>query len=102
MRIKEERRAEKEWKKQEFERRREEKRIRVMEESICSGCRGFGHVACHCRKVGEEGPAKVPLNKFEMLKDKIIQRGEGSGREVVKDRKEILREERAKRGIEVR
>ena len=31
-----------------------------------------------------------------------MQRGEGSGKEVAKDRKEILREEKAKRGVEVR
>jgi len=37
-----------------------------------------------------------------MLKDRVMQRGEGSGREVVKDRREILRKERAKRGVEVR
>jgi len=37
-----------------------------------------------------------------VLKDRIMQREEESGREVVKDRKEILREERAKRGVEVR
>jgi len=39
----------------------------------------------------------VPKNKFEMLKDRVIQRGEGSGREIVKDRKEILKEEREKK-----
>ena len=31
-----------------------------------------------------------------------MQRGEGSDKEVAKDRKEILREERVKRGVEVR
>ena len=36
------------------------------------------------------------------MKVKVIQRGEGSGKEVAKDRKEILREERAKREVEVR
>jgi len=65
MRIKEERRVEKEWRKQEeFERRREERRIRVIEERKCFECRGFGHVAHHCRKMGEEEPEKMPLNKF--------------------------------------
>ncbi len=37
-----------------------------------------------------------------MLKDRVIQREEGGGGEVRKDRKEILKEERAKRGVEVR
>jgi len=44
----------------------------------------------------------VPLNIFEVLKDRVIQRGEGGEGEVRKDRKEILREEKVKRGIEVR
>jgi len=44
----------------------------------------------------------VPSNRFEVFKVRIIQKGEGSGKEVAKDRKEILREKRAKRGVEVR
>ena len=39
----------------------------------------------------------MPLNKFEILKDRVMQRGEGSGKEVVKDRREILKEERMKK-----
>ena len=39
-------------------------------------------------------------NRFEVLKVRVMQRGEGSGKEVAKDRKEILREEKAKRGVE--
>ena len=42
----------------------------------------------------------VSSNKFKVLKVRVMQRGEGSGKEVVKDRREILREEKAKRGIE--
>ena len=41
-------------------------------------------------------------NRFEVLKVRVMQRGEGNGKEIAKDRKEILREERVKRGIEVR
>jgi len=44
----------------------------------------------------------VSSNKFEVLKVRVMQRGEGSGKEVVKDRREILREEKAKRGVEVK
>jgi len=36
-------------------------------------------------------------NIFEVLRSRVIQREEGSRREAVKDRKEILREERAKK-----
>jgi len=44
----------------------------------------------------------VPLNKFEVLKNRVMQKGEGGRREVRKDRKEILRKEKVKRGVEVR
>ena len=73
-----------------------------MEERKCFGCRSFGHVACHCRNVGEEEPTLVLSNKFEVLKDRVMQREEGSSKEIVKERKEILREEKVKRGVEVR
>ena len=42
----------------------------------------------------------VSSNKFEVLKVRVMQKGEGSGKEVVKDRRKILREEKAKRGVE--
>ena len=41
-------------------------------------------------------------NRFEVLKVRVMQRGEGNSKEMAKDRKEILREERVKRGVEVR
>ena len=41
-------------------------------------------------------------NKFEVLKIRVMQRREGSSKEVAKDRREILREEKAKRGVKVR
>ena len=103
MRIKEERRAEKEWRCQEIrEARREENRRRVMEERRCFGCGGFGHMASHCRNKGKEEPMLVSSNRFEVLKVRVMQRGEGSGKEVIKDRKEILREEKVKKGVEER
>ena len=73
-----------------------------MEERKCFRCRGFGHITCNCRNMGEERPVLMPSNRFEVLKDRVMQRGEGSSKEVVKDRKEILRKEKVKRGIEVR
>jgi len=91
-RIKEERRTENEWKcQEELERRREERRQIVMEERKCFACGGFGHMAYSCRNVGKKEPAQVPSNRFEVLKVRVMQKGEGSGKEVAKDRKEILR-----------
>jgi len=82
------------------EREREENRQRAMEERKCFGCGGFGHMASHCRN-GEKGePVPVSSNKFEVLKIRVMQRGEESSKEAVKDRREILREEKAKRGVE--
>jgi len=40
-------------------------------------------------------------NRFEVLKNRVMQRGEESGNKVEKDKKMILRKERAKRGIEI-
>ena len=40
---------------------------------------------------------QMPSNKFEVLKDRVMHRGERSGRGTAKDRKGILREQRAKR-----
>ena len=73
-----------------WERRREENRQRAMEERKCFVCGGFGHIVCHCRNMEEEGLVQMPSNRFEVLRSRVMQRGEGSGREEVKDRKEIL------------
>jgi len=43
----------------------------------------------------------MPLNKFKVLRDRVMQREEGSGKEIGKDRREILREERKKKIIQV-
>ena len=101
MKRREEKKAEKEWRYQEMrERKREENRQRAMEERKCFGCRGFGYMASHCRNGGKGEPVLVFSNRFEVLKVRVMQRGEGRSKEVVKDRREILREEKAKRGIE--
>ena len=57
-------------------------------------------MASHCRNRGEEELIQVSSNRFEVLKVRVMQRGEGSSKEMVKDRREILREEKAKRGVE--
>ena len=59
-------------------------------------------MASNCRNVGKEELVSVSLNRFEILKVRVMQRGEGSSKEMAKDRREILREEKAKRGVEVR
>jgi len=74
----------------------------VIEERKCFACGGFGHMASHCRNIGAKEPVLVSSNKFEVLKIRVMQRREGSGKEVAKDRREILREEKVKRGVEVR
>ena len=71
-----------------------------MEERKCFGCGGFGHMANHCRNVGVKEPVLVTSNRFEVLKVRVMQKGEGSGKEIMKNRREILREEKAKRGVE--
>ena len=101
MKRREEKRAEKEWRYQEIrERKREVNRQKAMEERKCFECGGFGHMASNCRNMGKEEPIPVSSNRFEVLKVRVMQRGEGSGKEIVKDRKEILKEEKAKRGVE--
>ena len=78
--------------------RKEEKRKRAIRERRCFVCRIFGHMACYCRNRGEKkGLTQMPLNRFEVLRDRVMQRGEGSRREVVKDKREILKEEREKK-----
>ena len=87
---------------EEAKKRKEEKRKRAIRERRCFVYNIFGHMARYCRNRGEkEGPAQVPLNKFEVLRDRVMQRGEGSGKEVVKERREILREEREKKGKKI-
>ena len=101
MKRREEKRAEREWRYQEIkERRREVNRQKVMKERKCFKYGEFGHMASHCRNVRAEEPTSVSPNRFEVLKVRVMQRGEGSSKEVAKDRREILREEKAKREVE--
>ena len=73
-----------------------------MEERKCFRYGRFGHMASHCRNGREEEPIQMSSNRFEVLKVRVMQKGKESDKEVAKDRKEILREEKAKKGIEVR
>ena len=71
-----------------------------MEERKCFECGGFGHMASNCRNMGKEEPILVSSNRFEVLKIRMMQKGKGSGKKIVKNRKEILRKEKAKKGVE--
>ena len=82
-------------------RKREENKQKAKKERKCFGCRGFGHMASNCRNEGKGEPVLVSSNRFEVLKIRVMQRGEGSSKEVGKDRKEILREEKVKRRADV-
>jgi len=66
-------------------------------ERKCFVCGGFGHITHNCRNRREEGSIPMFSNKFEVLKSKVMNIGEESGREIEKDRKTILREERLKK-----
>ena len=85
-----------------IEEKKEEKRRREIRERRCFVCGMFGHMAHYCRNREEKkGPAQVPLNRFEVLRDRVMQRGERSGKEIGKERREILREERKKKIVQV-
>ena len=53
-------------------RRREANRERAIMERKYFACGGFGHIAYHCRNVGEEESILMPLNSFEVLKNRVM------------------------------
>ena len=73
-----------------------------MEERKCFACGGFGYIAYYCRNAEEEELTQGLSNRFEVLKVRVMQREKGSSKKVAKDRKEILREEKAKREVKVK
>jgi len=58
--------------------RKEENRQRVIEERKNFVCGRFRHIACHCRNRKEKELVSMPSNKFEILKDKVMQREKDS------------------------
>ena len=63
-------------------------------------CRGFEHIACNCRNIEnrrEERSILTSSNRFEVLKSRVMSMGEGSRKEIRKDRKTILRKEKTKK-----
>jgi len=77
-------------------RKREENIQKAIEERKCFVCREFGYIIQHCRNVKVERLVQVLSNLFEVLRDKVMQRGEESGSEVGKDRKMNLRKEKGR------
>jgi len=94
----EKKKTEKEKRIEEAKKKKEEKRKRAIRERRCFVCGIFGHIAHYYRNRGEkEGLVWMPQNRFEVLKNRAIQKGEGREKEVVKNRREILKEEKAKK-----
>ena len=52
----------------------------------------------NCKNMRKEEPTQVSSNRFKVLKVRVMQREEGSSKEVAKDRREILRKEKTKGG----
>jgi len=44
---------------------------------LCRCCKRFGHLAQNCRNKGVEKREVIPQNKFEVLRSRIMQCGEG-------------------------
>ena len=70
-----------------------------MIERKCFDCGGFRHITHYCRNRREERSTVIPSNIFEVLKSKVMNIREESGKEIGKDRKTILREERLKKKL---
>ena len=63
-------------------------------------CGGFGHIAHNYKNmenIRERKLILMPSNKFKVLKSKVMNIGKGSEREIEKDKKTILREEKLKK-----
>ena len=71
-----------------------------MQERKCFVCRCFGHIVHNCRNMEngrEERSILILLNKFKILRSKVMNIEKCGGRKISKDRKTILREEKLKR-----
>ena len=69
-----------------------------MQERKCSSCEGFEHIAHYCKSIEsrqEKEPIQRSLNKFKVLKDKMMNIGEESRRTIKKDQKIILKNEKS-------
>ena len=69
----------------------------------CFVCGIFGHMAHYCRNREEDKElVQVPKNRFEVLRDRVMERGERSGKEIVKERREILKKEKIKKKMKMK
>ena len=73
----------------------------MIEERKCFICRGFGYITYHCKNEEEERLVLMPSNRFEVLENRVIQREKESKNKTGKDRRMILRKERAKKKVVV-
>ena len=70
----ERKKTEKEKRIKELKKRKEEKRKKVIRERRCFVYGIFGYIAYYCRNRREDkGPVWVPKNRFEVLKDRVMQ-----------------------------
>ena len=70
----------------------------MIRERRCFVCGIFGYIAHYCRNRKEDkGLVQVPKNRFEVLRDRVMERGERSGKEIIKERREILKKEKVKK-----
>ena len=79
---------------------RQENKERAIIERKCFVCGSFGHIACYCRNMEsrqKEKSIQRSLNKFEVLKSRVMNVEKYNRREIRKDRKTILREEKLKK-----
>jgi len=53
-----------------------------MIERKCFVCEIFGHITHYCENMGEEKSTPIFLNKFEVLKNRVMNIEEGSGKEI--------------------
>ena len=82
---------------EENETRKIETEWRKIEERKCFGCGEWGHIIMNCRtKERKKVAMQQSSNIFEVLKSRVMNIEEGSGREIRKDRKTILREKKEK------
>jgi len=68
-----------------------------MIERKCFKYREFEHIIHNYRNIGKKELILMLSNRFEALKSRVIQKGEGSGSGVGKNRRTILREEKLKK-----